>query len=315
MAYTKEAVSETTSALPNQQQMPLREDRVVDPYTTTSRLSKAMDKVSAQNSQQNNIETNVHEETKDTAESVTLSPQMAALLRKEQRIRQKEQELKQKDTSFEAERAEIADLKALKAKLANKDYSGVEGLVDYESYTNYLLDKGANISPEQQALKKLEAKVESVEKAHQDDVSKRFEAAINERRKAVTTLVETNKEFSKIKKAGEKGREAVIQHILDTWEHDDIDLSPEQAAKEVQLALVEQAKSWAAILQEEQEEVLEDQKKSLPPLKSGIKTLTNNMAPTGEIKRPAKSFQHMTDAERYAEARRRAEEKLQAQRK
>jgi len=111
-----------------------------------------------------------------------------------------------------------------------------------------------------------------------------------------------------------KMQEAVVQHILDTWEHDNIDLTPEQAAKEVEELLIERANEEYAKLSGlskiKSKSAVVDEKKQLPPLKQGIKTLTNNMTATGEIKRPAKSFQGMTDNERWAEARRRAEEKL-----
>lgn len=315
MAYEREAVE--ASPTPVQSAQPtFRDEKILSPYVSGTRLSKAIEKVTTTTSgQTNTISEGVIEEPKTTAETVTLSPQMAALARKEQKFRQQQQDFKARETALEAEKAEIAEFKAMKAKLAEKDYSAVEGLVDYDAYTNYLINKGVTVSPEQQALKKLEAEVADVKKAHLEDVSKRFEAAITDRRNAVKSLIESNKEFKRIKGLG--AQEAVVQHILDTWENDEIDLSPEQAAKEVEELLKEREQKWLAISKEEPEPNPEqvEGKKELPPLKSGIKTLTNTMAATGEIKRPVKPLHLMSDAERYAEARHRVEEKLKQQQK
>lgn len=315
MSYEKSLITETTSAIPTLPQPQMREERIVDPYKTTTRSTKTLNNPNGQP-----IINGEHAKVAEgnatlTEETVTLSPQMAALARKEQKFRQREQDLKKSTVALEAEKAEIAELKALKAKLATKDYSGIESLVKYDDYTNYLLNKDSNLTPEQQAVKKLAEEVEGLKTSQKQDVEKRFEAAVNERRKAVTQLVATNPEFNRIKKA--KAEEAVVQHILDTWEQDQIDLSPEEAAKEVSAMLLEKANEWKALLEEEPEtvtpETVDATKRSLPPLKAPIRTLTNNMAATGEIKRPLKSLSNMSDAERYAEARRRAEEKLKLQ--
>lgn len=303
--YEKSAIAESTSALPQQSAPIMREDREINPYQR--RAPKPLLGQTAITSEAKSEAPEVPKST--TEETVHLSPQVAALARKEQKFRRSEQELKARAEALESEKAEIAELKALKAKLQAKDFSGIEDLVKYDDYTKYLIEKEQGSSPEQQALKAIADKVDGLERSQKEDIDKRFEAAVNDRRKAVVTLVETDASYSSIKEL--KMQEAVVQHILDTWEHDGIDLSPEEAAKEVEQELIDRAGKWSALskLKPKTDEVV-DEKKQLPPLKPGIKTLTNNMAATGEIKRPAKSFQHMSDTERYAEARRRAEERL-----
>lgn len=301
MAFEKEAISTPTSAVPSAIPPMMREDRVIEPYA--ARSPKTLTAASGQSDKGSGAA-----EPAKTEETVTLSPQMAALARKEQQSRQKEQAIKAREAALEAKAAKLEKLEALEAKLAAKDYSGVEDLVNYDDYTKYLIDKSAGADPQQDAFKALKAEVDGVKKAHQDDVSKRFEAAVADRRQAIVTLVDSNPEFAALKKGGKPIQEAVLQHILDTWEHDDTELTPEQAAKEVKEVLKEKKAQLDALFQEEP---AVDQKKELPPLKPGIRTLTNQMT-TGELKRPIKSFQGMTDAERYAEARRRAEEKLKA---
>jgi hypothetical protein len=311
MSYEVTAITNTTSAAPQAQTPTMREDRELSPYQNSNlRLEKAQEAVNgrvAVNSEAKPSATEVPAAT--TEETVSLSPSASALARKELKFRQQQEAFKKKEQALEAERAEIAELKALKAKLANKDYSGIEGLVKYDEYTDYLINKDSNLSPEQQEIRKIAAELEGVKSSQKEDISKRFEAAVNERRKAVQALVE-KPEFSRIKKA--KAEEHVVKHILDTWEHDNIDLSPEQAAKEVSEALFEKANAWKSILDEETAEPVESQKQ-LPPLRSGIKTLTNNMAAPSESKKVLKPLSQMSDTERYAEARRRAEEKLKQQ--
>jgi hypothetical protein len=291
----------------------MREERVVDHRADGRRLQVAQAAVaarteSAKSGQVNTIASNDSsaESQNPSVESVTLSPAAAALARKEQKFRQQQQELKAKEQELEADRAAIAEYKALKAKLAAKDYSDVEKLVDYSDYSNYLIEKGNVNTPEQEEIKRLSAKLDDIDKAQKDDVSKRFDAAVNERRSAVKQLVGSDAAFSTIKEL--KAEEAVVTHILDTWEHDSVDLTVEQAAKEVEDLLLEKATKWSQVSKIKPQATQE--KKELPPLKSGVKTLTNNMAPTGEIKRPQKSYEGMSETERYKEARRRAEEKL-----
>lgn len=320
MSYTKEAIVEPTTAVQSSTQPQMKEEMVVDPYQSSRRMSQIISKTAPLGGQKDisSEQVKVVGEEAQTLpeETVTLSPQMAALARKEQRFRQREQSVKDRESALEARNAKIAKLEAMEAKLAAKDYSGIEELVKYDEYTNYLIEKETSLSPEQLAVKKLSDEVEALKASQKDDVTKRFDAAVNERRKAVNELVQSNPEYSIIKRA--KAEEAVVHHILDTWEHDNTELSVEEAAKELKQVLTEKRAQWVALTEEEQKqntetqaEELPGQKKQLPPLKPQIKTLTNNMAVTGEISRPLKSLSGMSDRERYAEARRRAEEKLQ----
>lgn len=305
MSYEKSTI-ESNSAVPSAPTQQIKEERVVDPYAASTRLARAQEAVAGQT---RTNEMSPVEEPTPTVETVTLSPQVAALARKEQRFRQQQQTLKQREAALAEREAKLGKLADLDSKLAAKDYSAIEDKVNYDEYTNYLLNKNANLTPDQQELKRLAAEMDSVKKANQDNISKQFEAAVEFRRKAVVSLVESNKDFKRIKGLG--AQEAVVQHILSTWEHDEVDLSPEDAAKEVEELLKEKEAKWLSISKEDEPAIeAVDQKKPLPPLKSGVKTLSNNMAPTGDNKKPLKSLSQMNESERYAEARRRAEEKL-----
>jgi hypothetical protein len=290
MSYEKEAVAPATT--PTQSNAIMREDRLVDPHRLVPKTT-----VPQTTSGQSTIS-----ETKE----VTLSPKVSELARKEQKYRQQEQDLKTREAALTEKAAKIARFEAMETQLKAKDYSGLEGVVDYNEYTNYLIEKQRGLDPNQEAVKKLTQEVEDVKKAQIADIEKRYEAAVSERRKAVVALVSTDTNYASIKEL--KAEEAVVQHILDTWEHDNIDLSPEQAAKEVEEVLIEKAKKWSSLSKLAAVAATEEPagKKPLP----AAKTITNNMTVSGEVTRPNKSFAGMSDGERYAEARRRAEAKL-----
>jgi hypothetical protein len=314
MAYEVEAIAPSDAnaqSIPNSQ-IQMREEKVLEPY-------RARVAPQPKSGQPDKVERVAPAEApaSPAAESVTLSPAAAALARKEQKFRQNEQALKAKEAALEAERAEIAELKSLRAKLQAKDYSGVENLIKYDEYTNYLIEKAGSQDPQAEALKKLETKIEDLEKNQKSDVDKRFEAAVAQRRQAVQSIVDADKSYSKfkgLKMNGPDGKpmgfsDAVVQHILDTWENDSIDLEPDKAAAEVREILKEKAKAWAEILKDDETPAPPAVKNPLP-LKSGVKTLTNNVTTSGELKSPRKSLHGLSDTERWAEARRRAEEKL-----
>lgn len=299
----------TTIANPQQNSMPsalpVREEKVVSMYSDTdARIAKALSKLRGEPVKIDapDINDNAEAAPSTSGASLPLSPQLAALARKEQKVRQYEQAVKAKELAIEADRKEVAELKALKAKLAAGDYSEIDKVVDYEKFTQQRLGK----DPQAEAFEKLQAKIEALEADRNKDVNERFEYSINQRRSAVKSLVAENPEYSAIKKLN--AEEAVVQLILDTWNEDEIELSPEEAAKEVQKELVERSKKWSSLTQTETQEAPAE-KRELPPLKPGMKTLTNNMASTGEIKPPSKPLHLMTEQERYAEAYRRAAEK------
>ncbi len=292
-----------------------RSDDIVVDYKTPQRTYKDILAARAQKTDQvsnNSVPAPAEPKVAATspAESVTLSPAAAALARKEQAFRREQQALKLKEAEIANERAEIAELKALKAKLANKDYSDLEKYASYEEYTNYLIDKSATTDPAQEEIKALKTEIDEVKKKQQDDVDKRYDAVVAERRTAVKELVDTDPQYSSIKELNMQ--EAVVQHIVDTWDNDQEVLSPEQAAKEVEEILLEKATQELAklsALSKLKPKETEAQKNQLPPLKPKVNTITNQMAPTGEIKITKRSFEGMSDRDRYAEAKRRVQEK------
>lgn len=300
MAYEREAFVETTQA--NAPSV-MREERAIDPYAHKARMERALTSVR----QENTSGAVRAEETPKPAETVTLAPQVAALARKEQAFRKREQELKTQKSQLEAQSTEVAQFKAMREKLQAKDYSALDDVVDYNEYSQYQVNKLNGTDPNQEAIKKLSDEISQLKQQQEESTSKLFDAAVAERRNAVNQLVETSPEFTGIKKLGLQ--EHVVQHILSTWEEDSEELTVDQAVKDVKEEILRRKKRLDDAFAEPAPQV--DMKKQMPPLKSGLKTLTNNVT-AGDPNKPAKSFRGMSDSERWAEARRRAEAKLQA---
>ena len=267
----------------------------------------------AENTQIGQDKTN--EEVK--SEVVTLSPQVTALARKEQAFRKqeqafkaKEQEFKAAQEAFEKTQTEYSTLAKSKERLAADDYSVLDELgVSYEKWTNYLLAKGETAKPEYQAinevkeeLKSIKAKEEERIKKEEERVNKQYEATVNQYRKEIKAAVESNPAYESVKALG--AEEHVLQHILDTFNEDGETLSVEEAAKEIEDALVEDSWATASKLKKVQEKLVPkvETKKVLPPptSKQPVKTLTQDLPPAGTKTYP--QFQHLSPKERIAQA-------------
>lgn len=242
-----------------------------------------------------------------TEESVKLSPQLSALARKEQAFRQREQALKDREKQV-AEDLELAKkYKELKEKLSAKDFSEAEALgLNYEEYTKYSVDKLNGEDPNQAALKKLTDEIEALKKSQEESATQSFDDTVKEYKKEISSLTASNPEFQSLKG---KYEEHILQNILDSWETDGEEVTIAQSAKDVLAHLKAEKEELDSLFKapEKAQEVVEE-KQSLPPPKPGLKTLTQQIT-TGSEKRPYKSLQHLSESERYAEARRRVLER------
>jgi hypothetical protein len=244
-------------------------------------------------------------------ESVRLSPQLSALARKEQAYRQREQALKEREKALEAKLAEADKYSQLREKAAAKDFSAFEELgLDYETYTKNLLDRQQSEDPTSKRIAELEEQIKAFTKAQEENASKEYEETVAEYRREITKLLDTSDEFPKTKKAN-KG-DAVLKLIVDSWDEDGVQMTVEEAARDVEKFLNDEAKAWASLIEEPAAELAESAQ-ALPPPKPMVRTITQQLQPSGMEKRPVKSLQHLSDEERYAEARRRVQERKQLQ--
>lgn len=238
-----------------------------------------------------------------TEESVKLSPHLSAIAKREQASRQRETELKRREKEI-AEDLELArEYKELKTKLSSKDFSAAEKLgLNYDEYTQFLLNKQDSEDPKAQELQGLKSEVAGMKKSLEEKAQQEFDSTVAEYRKEIAAAVESNPEFSSIKVIKD-AQEAVLQFILDSWEEDSLEVSIEDACKEIENELIVRAKAFSSLPKLKPAEVVEERK--LPPPKTGVKTVTNQMLPAGNEAKPTKPLHLMSDAERYAEARRR----------
>lgn len=252
-------------------------------------------------------------------ESVKLSPQLSAIARKEQAVRQRELALKAREEEMEAKLKDADQFSSLKTKLSAKDYSEAEALgLDYDAYTQYKVDKLNGEDPKEQKLKLLEDKIAALEKGKEESTVQAYEDTVSDYKKEIKNLVQSDKAFEAIKHL--ERDDAVLQLVLDEFEEngwtdkDGKTLSAEEvikkAAMDVNAYLKEEAKKWEPLLRKSEPEEEPVEEKKMPPAlpKTGLKTLTQQLT-AGSEKRPAKSLQHLSEAERYAEARRRVLER------
>ncbi len=241
-------------------------------------------------------------DTPEPSKEVTLSPQLTALARKEQALRQKEQAFKAEKEAIEKERAEFSELRKLKERIAAKDYAALDEMgVDYNEYSQQLLNKLNGESPEAARIRDLEEKLGKFEESQKVATTKQYDATIAQYKKQIADTVAANPDFDTVKSLGAEGH--VLQLILDTFNEDGEILTVEQAAKDIEDALLEEAERYAKLpkLKAKLSPPVEEQKKILPAPRSGLRTLTNSISQVTPST-PKNQFQHMSMRERIAAA-------------
>lgn len=239
-------------------------------------------------------------ETPPAEESITLSPKISALARKEQAQRAKEKAFAEKERSFSEKMADADKYQQLKAKIAAKDYSAAEELgVTYEEYVKHELNKEASKNPEQERVRQLEEKLSELQKAREEDVVKEYQANQALWKNEIVRVVKETEDFSAIRKL--EAEDIVLQHINDSFEEDNVELTVEQAAKDINDALLERAKKFASVLEPEVSAA-----KVLGAPKTAVKTITQNMTTTS-VKPVSKPFHLMSEHEQIQEAIRRVQ--------
>ena len=244
-----------------------------------------------------------------TEESVTLSPKLTAIARREQAQRQREVVLKQREKDLEAKLAKAEKFESLEQRIAKKDYSAAEELgLTYEEYTNHLVSKQAEKNPEAERVSKVEAELIQLKKEREEQVLRDYESNQKLWKQEISRVVSADEELTTFEKRAkengllEEGKsfsDLILQHINDSFEEDEIELSAEEAAKEIKEALLGTAKKYSSLLGNTTFDA--------PAKRLGApKTITQNMTVTSE-KPSTKPFHLMSDSEQIAEAFRRVQ--------
>lgn len=239
-----------------------------------------------------------------STESLALSPKISALARKEAAQRLREAQFRQREKSLEARLAQAEKYEKLQARLAAKDYSAADELgMSYEEYTNYLLTKQAGEKPEEKRFRSLEDELSSLKKDKEEQVARDYQANQALWKKEISTVVSDAEAYPEINFVGAEAQAAVLQHINDSFDQDDVELSAEEAAKEIESYLAERALklSESPTLKKKFEA-----SKTLGPPRSAPKTITNQMTTT-PTKQSSKPFHLMSESEQIAEAIRRVQ--------
>lgn len=238
-------------------------------------------------------------------ESVMLSPKVSAMARKEQAARQREQALIKREKELEAKLADAEKFAQLKAKIAAKDYSAADELgLKYDDLVQHELNKESSKDPAELRARKMEEEIQSLRKTLEE---REIQEAIdndNLWKAEISKFTGENEEYYLIKE--QKAEDAVFQHIKDSFNEDGVELTVEQAAKEINDALVERAERYASYFERKNKV---SAAKVLGPPKTAT-TITQNMTTT-PLKHKSTPFHLLSESEQLAEAIRRVQaEKL-----
>src|ERR1700677_2207120 len=238
-------------------------------------------------------------------ESVTLSPKIAAVARKEAQVRAREQAIAKREKELEAQLADAKKFAQVREKIAKKDFSAVEELGGkYEDHLKYATDQIERQDPKEERIRQLEANLEAMKKSQEEQASADYENNQNLWREEIKTTVTSNPDFAPILKLG--AEDAVLAHINDSFEEDGVKLTAEQAVKDVLGEIKRRYEKFDGAFKSEST-AAEGKVLGPPPTRKDVQTITQKMAPTSKAV-SKKPLYLMSESEQLAEAIRRVEE-------
>jgi hypothetical protein len=192
--------------------------------------------------------------TPPTEQPEKLSPQFAALARKEKALRMEAQKLKSEREAWIAEqknsKPDYADyIPKNRLKTEAIDVLLENGLT-LDQIAQMTLSYNERQDPRyaslQAKIQELESKTNSFDSKFTEKEEKEREQAINQIRNEVKILIDSDEAFETIKTTGRA--EAVVEHIKQTYDEDGVLLSVEEAAREVEDALIEETMKTTKII-------------------------------------------------------------------
>lgn len=305
MSFTTEDIAMPVPGIQIQSpsQMPTKEFIGYDPKGTTTVTGSPNGRENPDLKQSETNEGRTGQPSSSQEESVTLSPKVSAIARREQAQRQREAALKQRETDLAAKLAKAEQFEKLQERIKAKDYSAAEELgLTYEEYTNHLVTKQAEKNPQEERTAKLEKELADFKKSQEEQVLRDYEANQKLWKQEISRVVSSGDEFSSIKELG--AEHLVLQHINDSFEEDNIELTAEQAAKEIEDTLVERAEKLASLTKIQKRFEVPTKRLGAP------KTITQTTTVSSQ-KPVRKPFHLMSESEQIAEAYRRVQEAKQ----
>lgn len=300
MAFTMEALDNSIPSVNPVSDIQIKDGPVFTGYDPKGTTTVTGSQIVRPEPQPDVKQQEIIESPSPAEESVRLSSRISALAREKQALRLQRKQM-------ESQIADAQKFNQIKEKLKNKDYSAAEELgMTYEEYTQHLLNKQASEDPEVQKRMALEEKLLKLEKANEDRTLQDYQNNQNLWKKEISRIVTDSDQYPTVKELSME--EAVLRHINDSFDEDGIELSAEDAAKEIEEELVKRVDKYSnlSVVKKKYEE-----SRSLGPPKSGPKTITQQMTVTSQ-KPVNKPFHLMSESEQIAEAIRRVQaEKLQ----
>lgn len=183
-----------------------------------------------------------------------LSPQFAALARKEKAIRVEAQKIKAEREALHKEREQYKSPGYITKEQLMKNPIGIltENGYSPDQIAQMLLSNDHQPSKQDQTMNQLLAKIEELENKTKgfetqfnDRETKDREQALTQIRNEAKILIDSDPQYETIKASNKI--DAVVEHIKQTYDTEGILLSVDEAAKEVEDALVEQAMRLASI--------------------------------------------------------------------
>lgn len=242
------------------------------------------------------------EETKPQEKA--LSPQYVALARKEKALRSQAQALKTREDALKARESEYETNYIPKSKLTERFKSDPMGLMQehgltYDQLTNLILNQP---SVQDQALQKLQAELQEIKSSQaraqqqsEEQQTKAYEQAVNQIRNDAKLLIASDASFETIKETGSE--EAVVELIRETFDKSGVLLNVEDAAKEVEDYLVEEALKYAQLKKVQAKlnpptvgEALKQQINEKPQIKTITHAITASTKPSSDKDRRARAI-------------------------
>lgn len=241
--------------------------------------------------QTNTIEPNLPAEA--APEEKLLSPQHAALARKEKALRLQAQQIKAERDALKAKESEYQTSYVSKADLQRRlaeDPMSVMG--EYGLTSDQIAEAVLNQpGPESQLIKKLEAKIKALEEGQtkqkteiEERQTQAYNQALNQIRNDAKLLIDSDASFETIKETN--STEAVVELIREQFEADGTLLSIEDAAKAVEEHLIEEAYKMSRLKKVQQRLSPPIEAEQPQPQKPILRTLTNAQTastPTGRL--------------------------------
>lgn len=216
-------------------------------------------------------------QTTQTTQQDTLSPKFALLAKKERMLRAIDEKHKVREQEWKSKEEKYSSYSQMEERLAKDPIN----LLIEKGYTpqriaelllNGPKEEEVQVRQLKDEINKIKESQESYKKLDEEREKKQYEQTLNQVRNEVKVLVESDPAFETIKDMD--SLESVVQLIKQTFDETGNLLSVEEAAKEVEDYLVEEAMKMAKLKKVQARLMPQEQEKTVPVTKTSM-TITD----------------------------------------